>query len=191
MTLTIAPSTTRRTRARAASVRTAATATSGASGGPGGGAPAPAAAPGPDPAAPTANPRPTLGVLVEYRADRSVLLVLHRSPRGLGPITAPDQPAADAVALARAAVAEQTYLRADGFTEIPTGDPHRRLVLAYTDNRIEPAHRLLTAAFHSRTTLQQLADAASAPSPVAAANLGLLPEWIPALREARLIDHTE
>ena len=59
-------------------------------------------------------------MLVEHRGDRTAPLVFQTSPRGWRPITTPDQPGADAVTLAHAALIEQTYLHAVPTRGIPS-----------------------------------------------------------------------
>lgn len=148
--------------------------------------------------APVTATAPALGVLVEHRTERLVLLVRQPFPRGLGPLTTADQREADPLDLARAALGEQTDLHADTLTEIPTCDPHRRLVLAGVSGRIEPpGHRSLTAAWHGLASLQQLADTTQdlANGWITPAQFsldpGLLPEWVRPLCDARLIDRTD
>lgn len=141
---------------------------------------------------------PALGVLVEHRTERLVLLVRQSFPQGWGPVTTADHIGTDPIELARTALAEQTHLTADILSEVPTCDPDRRLVLASVSGRIEPpGHRVLAASWHSLATLQGFADAT-----LDLANgwhshaefstePGLLPEWIRPLCDARLIDLTD
>jgi len=141
---------------------------------------------------------PALGVLVEHRTERLVLLVRHAYPQGLGPVVTADRSGEDAVELARAALAEQTYLHPDTLTQIPTCDPHRRLVLASVSGRIEPpGHRTLTASWHSLPAVQEFADTTQdlangwCSAAQFSAQPGLLPEWVRPLCDAGLIDRTD
>ena len=145
---------------------------------------------------PTA-PGPTLGVVIRHRQDL-YLLVRSTFPQGFGPLTAPDTPGADATEAAAAVVAEQTLISVEDYTEVPTTDPNRRLVLATTSAPIEPpGHRRLQSAWYDLAHVRELADRtqdlANGWSTAAdfAACPGLLPEWMRPLSDANLIIATD